>query len=201
MELDRKKGYNYLKRLKFEIPGGIFQIFDSSTTSFIWILSKQGNLYSLNVETETLLLIGVNPNKNHSLIISAELFNHGSSLCVCSSSNDIFVYNLSMNSTLKNTKLCLLANPIKIAQPNLSDPIMNILFEGSYQSDHSDQSVLPLDGKMRNMNIPDNISYQSFKPQKFSPVAILSSSEDPLLTHKNTISSLLQGNNNKINQN
>jgi hypothetical protein len=144
-------------------------------------------------------LIGANPDTNNLSVLSAELFHNGSSMCVSTSSNDVFVYHLSVNPSLKKPKLCLLANPIKIAQPNLSDPITNILFEGSYQSDESTHSVLPLDGKMRDINIPDNISYQSFKPQKFSPVAILSSSEDPLVTHKNTISSLLQGNNHKTN--
>ena len=38
-----------------------------------------------------------------------------------------------------------------------------------------------------NFVIPDNISYQSFKPEHFWPVVLLSSSEDPGLIHRNII--------------
>lgn len=92
-------------------------------------------------------------------------------------------------------------NPIHVSKPSTSDPLSNLLYENplSLTPNSKDlkhktfERLKALDGKMRMMEIPDNVSYKSFLPDKFAPVGILSSSEDPLLVHRNIVSSMFKG--------
>ena len=99
-ELDRELGYNYLKKCKFEMKFGIFQIFQSLERESILIISNKGDLLSYNFTNEQLKVLGSNPNTSNafhqqSKTKSSEVFDNGERIAVSMDNGDFLVYELN----------------------------------------------------------------------------------------------------------
>jgi hypothetical protein len=211
-ELDKTKGYYFLKRMKLNLPERICNVFDSNETSTILILIKNGDLYSLNLETEAFLRIATNSGVSNAKVRTSEISHKGAMISVGMDNGHFFVYNLVRQ---KSRLFTILTNPSKIKQIDQNDPLSHFFFKNTLkldnnmirdplsksnvttQSQNKPNTLDPLsrlNHPLSVMDFPDNISYKSFVPEDFAPVAILSSSEDPLLTHRNIINIGSKGN-------
>ena len=117
---------------------------------------------------------------------------------------DFFIYKLSRE---KSNMFTILTNPSKIKKANQKDQLSHYFFKNTFKDRilgkdisglgksllstyQTEKTLSPLqrtDQALSTMDFADNASYKSFIPDQFEPVAILSSSEDPLLTHRNIV--------------
>jgi hypothetical protein len=205
-ELDKVKGYFFLKRMKLNLPCKICNVFDTNETSSILILIENGDLYSLNLETEEFLRIATNSAVSKAKVKTSEISHKGAMISVGMDNGHFFVYNLVRK---KSRLFTILTNPSKIKHADQTDPLSHFFFKNTLKlgndvtprdnllkstSTLNSQSKLNTLDPLKRMNhplsvmdFPENISYKSFVPEEFDPVAILSSSEDPLLSHRNIV--------------
>ena len=193
--------------MKLNLPAKITNVFDSNETSTILILIGNGDLYSLNLETDEFLRVAGNPTPYPKPSIrTSEISHEGRIISVCMSNGDFFMYQLDR---VKSNLFTILTNPSKIKTANQKDPLAHFFFQNNlntrtkdlsnkYPSNvgtsllsayQTEQSLKPLKPSSAALTVIDwdNISYKSFIPDEFQPVAILTSSEDPLLGHRNIV--------------
>ena len=205
--MDKVKGYNFLKRTKLSLSAKIANVFDSNETSLVLILLENGDLFTLNLETDKFLRIASNPNSNSkSKTKTSEISHEGSMISVCMDNGDFFIYKLSRE---KSNMFTILTNPSKIKTSSQKDPLSHYFFKNTLRIGKGDsqkgrisgmgksllsayqteKTLLPLQrtDAQSVLDFKDNVSYKSFLPDQFEPVAILSSSEDPLLAHRNIV--------------
>lgn len=201
-ELDKAKGYYFLKRMKLNLPAKICNVFDSNETSSILLLIQNGDLFTLNLETEAFLRIAESPAGPSAKVRTSEISHQGRMISVATDNRQFFIYQIERE---KSRLFTILTNPSKIKQMGQQDPLSHFFFKNTLQlgrnlakqmansllsTYQTDKSLRPLHRTAHPasvLNFPDNLSYKSFVPEEFDPVAILSSSEDPLLVHRNIV--------------
>lgn len=188
--------------MKLHLPAKICNVFDSNETSSILLLIENGDLFSLNLETEAFLRIAANPTGASGKVRTSEISHKGRMISVAMDNRQFFIYRIIRE---KSRVFTILTNPSKIKQRNQKDPLTHFFFKNTLQlgknlsarmansllsTYQTDKSLHPLQQSNQPnsvLNFPDNLSYKSFIPEEFDPVAILSSSEDPLLVHRNIV--------------
>lgn len=143
-----------MKRYKLQIPYSIHSIFQSKTSGKIFILSEKGFLYSLDLESESLSTIAINPNiepinenkdfnyqnswpfdLNEILslgrVSSAEIFDQGNAVAVCMDNKDFFILYLHYAEKTGQERFSALVNPRIPRQVLMQESLTQYLFAAS----------------------------------------------------------------------